>query len=386
MSTGQTVLIVGASARAAAFSALRAGLVPRCLDLFADADLRARCPAVRVPADRYPQALAELADAEPPGPWLYTGALENRPQLVDALAARRPLWGNPGDVLRRVRDPFFVARLLHDAGLPVPAVRPQTDPPPSGRWLVKPLAGAGGAGIRAWSGGPLRGRQPVYFQEHVEGEPCAAVYVAGQFKLVGGPVCWLLGVTRQLVGEPWLHAGPFRYCGSVGPLPLAPAAELAFLNLGGVIGRRGGVRGLFGVDCVLRDGVPWPVEVNPRYTASVEVVEHCSGMAALAWHRRAFVRGLAADLGRAASGCAGKAVLFARADLTFPADGPWLDAVRSPGPVDELPAFADVPDPGTLIPAGRPVLTFFARAASADECVSALRTTAADLDRRLLGR
>jgi len=26
--------------------------------------------------------------------------------------------------------------------------------------------------------------------------------------------------------------------------------------------------------CILRDGVPWPVEINPRYTASVEVLEY----------------------------------------------------------------------------------------------------------------
>src|SRR4051812_32958075 len=115
MSTGQGVLIVGASTRAAAFSALRAGLAPRCLDLFADADLRARCPAVRVPADRYPHGLAELADAEPPGPWLYTGALENRPRLVEAIALRRPLWGNASGELALVRNPQYLAAVLHEA-------------------------------------------------------------------------------------------------------------------------------------------------------------------------------------------------------------------------------------------------------------------------------
>ena len=30
---------------------------------------------------------------------MYTGALENHPELVDQLAWIVPLWGNPGDVL-----------------------------------------------------------------------------------------------------------------------------------------------------------------------------------------------------------------------------------------------------------------------------------------------
>ncbi len=38
MASPQHLLIFGASARAAAFSALRAGLQPWCADLFADAD------------------------------------------------------------------------------------------------------------------------------------------------------------------------------------------------------------------------------------------------------------------------------------------------------------------------------------------------------------
>ena len=39
----------------------------------------------------------------------------------------------------------------------------------------------------------------------------------------------------------------------------------------------------------------------------------------------------------------GKAILFARGPLIFPADGPWLDALRSPAPVEELSAFAAQP-------------------------------------------
>ena len=67
MSAGPSLLIFGASVRAAAFSALRAGLQPWCADLFADADLRARCPTIRVPAEVYPDGFLHHMTCEVPG-------------------------------------------------------------------------------------------------------------------------------------------------------------------------------------------------------------------------------------------------------------------------------------------------------------------------------
>ena len=210
-----TLIIVGASARAAAFSALRAGLRPWCLDLFADADLQARCPVEVIPFEQYPRSLPQRIAAAPPGPWLYTGGLENRPAIVRRIARDRPLLGNDADVLRLVRDPVWLAKRFRTAGVPHPEVR-MTEPS-SGTWLAKPRAGAGGAGIRAWQRGePLP--QRLYFQEFIAGPSCAAVY--------DGPR--LLGVTDQLVGEAWLGAGRFHYCGSIGPRPLSERERMAF--------------------------------------------------------------------------------------------------------------------------------------------------------------
>ena len=101
------LLIFGASTRAAAFSALRAGLRPWCADLFADVDLRARCDTFRLRSGGYPQEFVELANQELPGPWMYTGALENWPRLIARLASRRGLWGNGANPLAMARSPEF---------------------------------------------------------------------------------------------------------------------------------------------------------------------------------------------------------------------------------------------------------------------------------------
>jgi predicted ATP-grasp superfamily ATP-dependent carboligase len=381
MPTGESLLIIGASARAAAFSALRAGLRPACADLFADADLRARCPVRRVESEDYPRGFLDLPELTIPGPWLYTGGLENRPDLIEEIALRRqPLWGNAAAVLRRVRSPFAVREVLRAAGLPCPDLRDERDVPPTdGRWLVKPLAGAGGTGIRRWVGPvpPSLPRRPFCFQEFVAGESCAALYVGA------GQSAALLGVTRQLVGEPWLHAAPFHYCGSVGPYTLSPGPRRAFADLGAALVRGLGLVGLFGVDCILRAGVPYPVEVNPRTTASVEVIEYATGLQSIALHRRAFDPTAPTPPAPAEAAVVGKAIFFARGELRFPDDGPWRTAI--PAPADAMPAFADIPDPGTPVTAGRPILTLLCRAPTAGRCIAELRGRASDLDRNLFG-
>jgi predicted ATP-grasp superfamily ATP-dependent carboligase len=401
----QSLLIVGASARAAAFSALRAGLCPVCADLFADTDLRACCPAERLVPGIYPRGFLNLQVLEQPGPCMYTGGLENHPDVVAGLAQRRPLWGNPAAVLRRIRSPFQVAEILQAAGIPCPAVRPGTATPGSeGKWLHKPLAGAGGRGLYLWNGvsPPLSGRQTFYWQEYVAGWSCGAVYVGDATRAE------LLGVTRQLVGTDWLHAGCFRYCGSIGPVSLGFKLQAAFERLGDALAAGFGLRGLFGVDCIVRDEVPWPVEVNPRYTASIEVLEYAIGTQALALHRRACEaedfrsrledtetrrRGetekellsvspcLRVSASSSEAPVVGKAILFARAPVLFPAEGLWSRS--SQGHFETLPVFADIPAAGEPIAAGQPVLTFFCRAASESACLEMLQQIAGDLDCRL---
>jgi uncharacterized protein len=380
------LLVIGASVRAAAFSAIRAGLRPWAIDLFADRDLAAVCPVQTVPASRYPNALVEMAKRAPPGPWLYTGALENWPELVEQIAQDRPLWGNDAACLNRVRDPFTLADACRTAGVPCPEVRRLGDRLTESRWLLKPLASGGGTGIRfAGNNTTGRSRDPArhcYSQEFIEGESRAGLFVAN------GGGCKLLGVTRQLVGDSWLHARRFRYAGNVGPLSLTPTERNGWERLGAVIARFARLRGLFGIDAIGRDGVPWPVEVNPRYTASAEVIEYATGLRALVLHGKVFETAncdvFPPVIDRGLNTIVGKAVWYAPRTITFPTEGPWETVFRRPFRADDLPSFADVPRAGERIAAGRPVLTIFATGATTAECEARLRTIAGELDARLL--
>src|SRR5207253_4643031 len=95
-----------------------------------------------------------------------------------------------------------------------------------GGWLLKPRAGAAGQGIRDWSDLPMQVPPRHFLQERIVGESCAALYVAIDDRAE------YMGTTRQLVGEDWLHARSFQYCGSIGPLPLAPPLEERLIHLG----------------------------------------------------------------------------------------------------------------------------------------------------------
>jgi uncharacterized protein len=359
--------IVGSSARAAAGSAVRASFAVRAGDLFADADLCRVADATRV-AD-YPAGLAAVVGGRQSGPWMYTGALENHPLLVDRLADLRRLWGNGAAVLRRVRHPRHVAEALATAGLCSPAVR--FDPrevPRDGSWLVKPRRSAGGARIDFWTDAPTAAEsRGCYFQQYVEGMPCSAVYVAANGRAL------LLGVTRQLIGQPWTGAAGFRYCGSIGPARLARATIATFAQIGHVLASTFDLVGLFGVDAIVNAAGVWPVEVNPRYTASVEILERAGGIAAIEAHRAACECNRLSEIVPAASGMvSGKAILFATSRLTIsPA---WADRARTM--LDERrPLVADIPNSGDTIEPGWPIVTVFANASDETAVVETLRRT-----------
>jgi predicted ATP-grasp superfamily ATP-dependent carboligase len=368
---------------------VRAGFTPLAADLFADADLRQIATTTRI--SPYPDGFLDWLRTTEPQAWMYTGALENHPELVDQMAWISPLLGNPGDVLARVRDPWELARTLQNAGLSFPEIRESADKlPHDGSWLKKTFHGASGSGVRSLEQGAESGefeeqqseRDAVY-QRRVEGVPCAAVYVA-----VDGTAA-PLGVTKQLIGEPWLNSHGFQYSGSIGPYAISEAARNTLVRLGEVLAMEFELVGLFGVDFILDGDHVWTVEVNPRYTASIEVVERYNGACAIGAHVEACGEGLPMERKQLwasvgwwkASQVHGKAILFARRDLVIGqafADATLAEAIRMP-----WPTLADVSVAGTPVEAGRPILTLFAEGASVEEVERRLRDRVIALERML---
>jgi len=411
-SVGQLV-ILGASVRALAESAARAGWDVYAADLFCDLDLQAVATAA-VPvangisdaATGYPWSLIAAAAGFPPSAaWCYTGAVENHPDLIDTVTRVRPLAGNPSDVIRPLRDPVQLAAAARAAGLSFPeTVSSPGGVPLDGTWLVKPLAGAGGRGIRRWTRAVADDHamqhatvenQLHIWQRYTPGTPLSASFCFTQ------GATRLLGVSRQLIGEPWCHAGPFAWCGAVtmhtagGQSPDDDRLVAPLARLGEVLAARFRPVGLVGVDLVVdADGRITVIEVNPRPTASMELFER-SGAGSIAGSHLA-----ACGIARPSDSAIGqplplpastwaKAVLFA--SQPTPVSPSLIDCLkRETSPWTQAdsgwPALADIPRPGQTIAAGAPVVTIFAAASSTDDALASLRSRVARIDALLSAR
>ncbi|MCH5375892.1 MAG: ATP-grasp domain-containing protein [Planctomycetes bacterium] len=376
------IVILGASARAAACSATHAGFVPAAADLFGDRDLTAIAEWTRI--EDYPHGAAAAAERLSAAPWIYTGGMENHPQLIDRIAPTRPLLGNPGHVLRRVRDPYLVARCLRDGGLSVPELSPAAPPPgTTDAWLRKPLRSCGGHGIRRVDLSPPRpidadADADVYYQRFIPGRSYAAVYVAG------GGEARLVGITRQLTGEPWTGANPFAYCGSLGPVRFDADLTLKFERIGNRLAESFGLVGLIGVDVIVADRQVYVLEVNPRFVASIEVLERsfAGSRRLMQEHIDACCTGLLPKNEAATPAhVTGKAILYAtrptRIDKRF---STWVERANHGA---DWPPVADIPNNETQIDPGHPILTLRTEAATPHQAVLGLRRLA-DLVRRCL--
>ena len=378
------ILIVGVSARGLVESAVRSGLGHRIIavDHFGDFDLRLLCESRSIKRDLgLPYDVRHLMTASRDLAFdalAYVANLENYPPAVEALRRGKPILGNTASVLSSVRnlDRFF--GFLERSRISAPKVAFSPPLPGLGSeasWLRKPVRSGGGHGI-AFHGLADNLEPGFYLQECLDGLPCAAVFVAD------GQASCLLGISEQLIGEPAFGADGFRYCGSI--LGSVETEQVEWSDLVDRVGQV--VRaitqefhlvGVNGMDFVLKGGAIYPLEINPRYTASMELVERAYGINIFESH-------LAACQGRLpafhlaeqfGTGCFGKAILFAPEGLTFHSPQWWFDH-----------GARDLPFEGERISRGRPVCTVFSRGRSRAECYDGLISAAAEVYRASRGK
>lgn len=359
----ERLVVAGVTTRALAISASRAGYRVTAVDAFGDLDLRAAAEVITLRQNSgpgySPSAAATAAASVSADLAAYTSNFENYPDAVARLAGGRCLLGNPPEVLRRVRDPIELMRVLRRRGFATPHTRASC-PREGGAWLLKPRRSGGGHNILPWR----RGR-PVprasYLQKCITGRPGSIVFAADGRNAV------LLGLTRQLVGDARLGSAGFRYCGNLlassGPalFPqqdrlLQTAAALATSVTGEF-----GLVGLNGLDFIARGGVPYPVEVNPRFSAAMELIERARGLSMFQLHERA-CRGVLPSAPVPPRHTFGKAIVFARRNVTLADTYRWLANA----------SFADVPFPGESIGRGHPICTVFEEARDAAACYRGL--------------
>ena len=176
-----------------------------------------------------------------------------------------------------------------------------------------------------------------------------------------------LGVTRQLIGDEAFGASGYRYCGNI---LVAHGEDDAVADaasaLADAVAAEFVLSGVNGIDFIARDDVPHAVEANPRWCAPMELVERAYGLSVFGAHAAACRDGALPDFdlsrARRSSDAVGKAIVFARGDVTVGDTRGWLAD----------PDVRDVPSAGTHIGAGRPVCTVFAAAGDVSACYARL--------------
>ncbi|NNJ24527.1 hypothetical protein [Alienimonas chondri] len=365
------LLIVGGSARAAAWCAVRAGLQVAALDRYNDLDLL----AVADPCFLWDgsDGQVERVVGELGVPWMYVGPLENRPDLIDRCAKLAPLRGNGGETLRAVRDPVRLQQALADAGLPTLEVREEHDPPPmDDTWLLKPRASCGGRDVVVWRAAtmnyPAR-QEPHYFQQLVPDSARATESLVGQVSDGWEEPCrkFTSGLRFSEFPSPPHHDGPLsaiRFGQCVGPAAsrLALPPERTVFQ---TIGEAFSLDGLFGVDFLSFSRPHRPktgpfkgrlgtkptlgvLEVNPRWTASMELLP-----ARLLPFETWSGKGLNSSASGPDEGSVhAKRVVYARRTVR-------VGRLPVYGPTDAF-WIADVPAPGSIVHEDEPVCTVFA--------------------------
>jgi len=194
-------------------------------------------------------------------------------------------------------------------------------------------------------------------QERIRGRAGSIVFIADGVHVLP------LALTRQLSGDPAFGASGFAYCGSI----LEPGHPELFANaceLAATIAREFALRGVCGIDFIARGTTPYAIEVNPRPTASMELVERATGTSIWLAHVAGCTSALPSgvETGGARSVAHGKAVLYARRPVVLGDTDRWLadDDVR------------DIPAPGERIARGSPICTIFASGRTSARCYAAL--------------
>ena len=366
------MLIAAQSGRALAAAARRAGYWPLVADLFGDADTRELAAAYQwieggirggLRASRLLPALRRLAATceDPPVGLILGSGFEDRPRLVARLASDWRLLGSPADVIAAVKDPFRLASVCGEHGIPHPLVRGDVPAGEAGRFLLRRQGGSGGVHIHPASERPVEPGH--YLVERRSGEPWSLGFVAHP----GGAVP--VGFCRQWAAP--TRASPYRFGGIAGPLALPERLAAAIRQAADDLSRAFGLVGLCSLD-VLIDGETWCVcEINPRPGASLDVLDR--GEPPLISAHIAACDGTPIDIAVPDQSIRACEIVYAAETITIGPDINWPDCIF------------DRPVSGATIRRGWPIATVMGTAPGHVEARALATSRAAALGRRLSG-
>jgi predicted ATP-grasp superfamily ATP-dependent carboligase len=388
----RSLLIIGLDTTPIATSASRAGYEVYAVDYFGDQDVRRLCAdslsiveekpgksCGKVGRDFSPEKLVRFArlltKRHRIDGILLSSGVEDSPSALSDLAELAPILASPPEHIANVRDKASFFSELERLGIS----HPQTTRARGVREaelfarrvgypvVVKPETGFGGAGIllarnREELAGAFAGNSKrLLVQEYVVGTPASVSLISSGERAVA------LTVNEQLIGVRELGLKEqFGWCGNIVPLSGPEGVSERARAVASRIVEHFGLVGSIGVDMVIsRDGVPWVVEVNPRFQGTLECVEAVTGLNLVKLHVETCVRGAVPET-PPVTGASARLIVYAPTRICVP-DLSGVEGVR------------DLPIEAVIVEEGEPVCSVFSAGEDRRHCLSAAFARARDV-------
>jgi len=341
-------------------AAKTAGLKPLLIDLFADLDTQGYVEDFRQVASLAEQDLAPAVDyfIERYGVTrvVYGSGFEHHPESLYYLNSRLLILGNHPDVFARQLDKPAFFSVLDELNIPYPEVAFNA-PEYVGDWLVKPMQGQGGTGIKHYHAGDET-KGAVYWQRFQPGASCSVLFLADgqQVQVVGFNSQWLIRLSEA---QEFVFSGVANNA----DLPDQRKAQVAgwLKQMVPVFG----LKGLNSLDFIVTDVDCYVLEINPRPSASMQLydedllvrhIQACEGTLG------ATSAALKPETERLKlPPLSGYQIVYAEQDTTIPSQFEWP------------PWCMDVPKAGDRCRAGQPICSIIAHQNNSQSVAEQLR-------------
>jgi len=368
----KNLLIVGVDTLSIAVSAKKAGYNVYAVDYFGDLDLQRICSEWRSLTKQKsgtscgrigllfkPEAFYDMAkdlvkkfgiDAI-----LLSSGLDDEFEVLYALNDLAPFLGNNPQTIERVRRKLKFFEELKLLGIDYPEtflVENEDEAIKAAEKLnfplvVKPSKGFSGTDIRiARNFKELKNffsyvslfSQKILIQKMVKG-----VHASISFLATDGDVKFLT-LNEQLLGKHFLfQQEPFGYCGNIVPLTIDNNIVKRCQKIVEKIAQHFDLRGSNGIDLVIsRKGIPYVIEVNPRFQGTLECVEKVLGINLVEAHVDACLYNFLPNTREKIANVCARLILYAPKRVLVP-DLTIFTQVR------------DIPLPGCIIEKGEPL-------------------------------
>jgi methenyltetrahydromethanopterin cyclohydrolase len=337
----EKVLIVASSGRMLAQAAYQIGLKPIVIDVFADIDTQYFAHHfIKIPSlatTHLIDSVEECIKRYSLTHVLYGSGFEYYPESLRYLSNRLEILGNQYPTFKTLQEKSLFFSTLDVFEISYPKVS-FSMPEYADAWLIKPMKGQGGIGIRR----VLKGHKEsgaVYWQKLQDGNQYSVLFLADgkQAQVIGFNTQWSENLSAN---------AEFIFSGIINSCDLTDEYKQIVIGWLVKLVPAFGLQGLNSLDFIQGgDGCIYVLEINPRPSASMQLYD----ADLLGKHILACKGVLAHDL-TIQTRIVGYQIIYAEYDVIIPQQFLWPSDV------------VDIPKAGALINKGQPICSIIAHA------------------------